>query len=201
MNVQNRLARIAGSYYLLVAIFGGFAHLARGRVYVPGDAVATYDAVRDHVDLVRLSFAADLVQAVFMLLTMLALRRLMGTADNVSARAMSAFVITFIAIISLNQVHQYAALAVATDPAYAMLTADGPAPMALLLMELQHAGYLVAQIFFGLWLWPLGTLILRSGLLPRFTAYSLRAACVAYVIDVAAQFLAPAALPTPPRSP
>ena len=34
-------------------------------------------------------------------------------------------------------------------------------------MDLQHNGYLVAQIFFGLWLFPLGLLAYRSGMFPR----------------------------------
>ena len=42
MTSPRRLARIAGLCYLVVAIFGGFAHLyVRARVYVPGDAATT----------------------------------------------------------------------------------------------------------------------------------------------------------------
>lgn len=192
--MERRLARLAGLSYLLVALFGGFAHVVRTQVYVPNDARVTLGQVVDNALLVRLSFTADLVQAVFMVLTMLALHRLMGASDRAAARTMFAFVVIFIAITCLNMVSQFGALIVATEPAYATLGPAGPAAMVLLLLNLQHAGYLIAQIFFGLWLWPLGTLILRSGLMPRVLAYLARAATIAYLVDVAAQFLAPSAV-------
>jgi len=54
---------MAGVLYLVVAIFGGFAHIVRVNVYVPGDAAATAANIVANPTLVRLSFAADLVQA------------------------------------------------------------------------------------------------------------------------------------------
>ena len=50
MTSSVRLARTAGLYYLLVAITGGFAHLVRTQVYVPGDALASTDNVVAHAD-------------------------------------------------------------------------------------------------------------------------------------------------------
>ena len=187
-----RLARTAGLYYLVVAVLGGFAHVVRTQVYVAGDAAATLQNVTEHSTLVRLSFVADLASATFMVFLVLALYRLLGDVDRPTARLMVTLVTVFVGIISLNMVSQFGALAVATDPAYAsFFGADGAAGMVLLLMELQHTGYLVAQIFFGLWLFPLGRLALRSGLFPRWIGVALMAAAVAYVVDVAFQFLAP----------
>jgi uncharacterized protein DUF4386 len=48
MTTPVRLARTAGVYYLLVAIFGGFAHVVRLQVYVPGDAGATTENLVAH---------------------------------------------------------------------------------------------------------------------------------------------------------
>jgi hypothetical protein len=89
-------------------------------------------------------------------------------------------------------VHQLAALLVATDPAYAgLFGVRGSHGLVLLLMQMQHSGFLVAQIFFGLWLFPLGLLAYRSGLFPRPLGVILMAATVAYLVDVPLQFLAP----------
>lgn len=189
-----RLARVAGLYYLAVAVCGGFAHVVRTQVYVPGDAATTLQNVQDHSSLVRLSFVADLASATLMIFLVLALSRLLGHVDRSAARLMVILVTVFVAIICLNLVSQYGALAVATDPAYASFGAGGPdgsAVLVLLLMELQHTGYLVAQIFFGLWLFPLGRLAYRSGLVPKPIGVALMVATVAYVSDVAFQFLAP----------
>ena len=63
---------------------------------------------------------------------------------------------------------QLGALLVATESSYAAtFGAETVEGLVLLLMELQHHGYLIAQIFFGLWLWPLGRLVLLSGRFPR----------------------------------
>ena len=192
MNPTVRLARTAGLYYLAVAVLGGFAHAVRTQVYVAGDAAATLQNVQDHSDLVRLSFTADLTSATFMVFLVLALSRLVGHVDRTTARLMVLLVTVFVAIICLNLVSQFGALAVATDPAYgASFGPGGTAGLVLLLMELQHTGYLVAQIFFGLWLLPLGRLVLGSGLFPRPLGFALIVAAAAYVVDVAIQVLAP----------
>ncbi len=192
MNPQVRLARISGAYYLVVAIFAGFAHIVRVNVYVPDDAVATAANVVANADLVRLSFVADLVQATFALFLVLALSRLLQHVNRDMARAMVLFVVLQVGITCLNLVHQFAALLVATESSYtSAFNADGLNALVLLLMDMQHSGFLVAQIFFGLWLFPLGWLAYRSGMFPRPLGVILMVATGAYLIDVALQFLAP----------
>jgi hypothetical protein len=191
MTTPVRLARTAGTYYLLVALFGGFAQVVRLRVYVPGDAGATTGNLVAHPDLVRFSFVADLVQATFAVFLVLALFRLLAHVDRAVARAMVVFVVLQVAITCLNMVHQIAALLVATQPAYAgVFGPRGSDGLVLLLMEMQHDGFLVAQIFFGLWLFPLGWLAYRSGMFPRPLGVVLMVATGGYLLDVVLQFLA-----------
>jgi uncharacterized protein DUF4386 len=188
-----RLARTAGLYYLVVAVLGAFAHIVRGQVFVPGDAAATVRNVVADASLVRLSFVADLAQATFLLFVALALYRLLKQVHPGLARAMVMLVAVAVAITCLNMVHQLGALVVATDPSYAeAFGAAGSDATVLLLLDMQHSGYLVAQIFFGLWLFPLGLLAYRSGSFPRPIGVVLMLATVAYLVDVALQFLAPA---------
>ena len=192
MTGQKRLARTAGVYYLVVAVFGGFAHAVRTQVYVPGDATSTADNVVAHADLVRFSFAADLVQATFAIFLVMALYRLLRHVQPSIARAMVVFVVLQVGITCLNLVHQFGALMVATRSSYSSAFGEeGTDALVLLLMELQHNGYLVAQIFFGLWLFPLGLLAYRSGMFPRALGVILMLATGAYVVDTALQFLAP----------
>jgi hypothetical protein len=190
---QKRLARTAGVLYLAVAILGGWAHgYVRATLYVPGDATATAQNVVEHASLVRYGFVADLVQATLMLFVVLALYQLLQHVSREVARAMVIFVVVSVAITCLNLVTQFGAVLVATEPTYA--SAFGPGggdALVLLLLDLQHNGYLIAQIFFGLWLFPLGLLAYRSGLFPRPIGIGLMVGSVAYVIDVPLQFLAP----------
>ena len=56
---------------------------------------------------------------------------------------------------------------------------------------MHRSGYLIAQMFFGLWLLPLGYLVLRSGWFPKVLGVLLIVGGVGYVVDLFVQFLAP----------
>jgi hypothetical protein len=188
-----RLARIAGVFYLLVAIFGGFAEgYVDPKMYVAGDAAGTAGNVVANSGLVRIGVVAHLVDAVFFLLTAIALYLLLKHVHKNAARVMVAFVALAAGMISLNAVFQFEGLQVATNASYA--TAFGTAgsqALVLLLLDIQHYGTLAAQVFFGLWLAPLGYLAYRSGLFPRLLGVVLVAAAVSYLVDVFAAFLVP----------
>ncbi len=62
----------------------------------------------------------------------------------------------------------------------------------LLLLDTQHYGILIAQIFFGLWLVPLGYLAYRSsGMFPKWLGVLLILGGVCYLVDLLAAFLVP----------
>ena len=52
----------------------------------------------------------------------------------------------------------------------------------MLFLNLHHYGFVVAEIFWGLWLFPLGLLVYRSRFLPRFLGVWLIIAGFAWVI-------------------
>ena len=186
-----RLARIAGLLYLVVAILGGFAQIVRVKVYTPGDAAATTANIVANAGLVRLSFVADLVQALVWLVMALTLHQLLCHAGRTLARAIVVFVAVSAAIALLNMVNQLGALVVATNHSYVTaLGDDGSHALVLLLMNLQHDGYLIAQLTW-LWLFALGLLGYRSGMFPTWLSMLLMLATVCYVTDAVTQFLAP----------
>ena len=187
-----RLARMAGLLYLVVAILGGFAQIVRVNVYEPGDAEATAANIVANSTVVRLSFVADLIQAMVWLVLAVTLYRLLAHAGRNIARAMVVFVAVSAAITCLNMVHQLGALLVATNSSYlTAFGADGSDALVLLLMDLQHYGYLIAQLAW-LWLFALGMLGYRSGMFPRWLSFLLMLGTVCYVVDALTQFLAPA---------
>jgi hypothetical protein len=186
-----RLARVAGVLYLVVAILGGFAQIVRVKVYAPGDASATSANIVANATWVRLSFVADLVQALVWLVMAVLLYRLLAHAGRNIARALVVFVAVSSAITCLNMVNQLGALLVATTHSYATaLGAEASHSLVLLLMDLQHYGYLIAQLTW-LWLFALGLLGYRSGMFPRWLSFLLMLGTVCYVADALTQFLAP----------
>jgi hypothetical protein len=193
VNSSKRLARIAGIFYLLVAIFGGFSEgFVDPKMYVADNAAATAANILANLGLVRLSVAAHLLDATFFVLTAMALYILLQHVNKSVARAMLVFVALAVGIISLNAVFQFEALQVATGGSY--VTAFGAAgsnTLVLLLLDIQHYGTLSAQVFFGLWLAPLGYLAYKSGLFSKVLGVALVAATVCYLVDLFAAFLVP----------
>ncbi|RFU20368.1 DUF4386 domain-containing protein [Geodermatophilus marinus] len=188
-----RLARIAGLFYLLVLVFGVFAHLVvRGELYVPGDAAATAANLAEQPTLFRLGYVADLLMATFLLLTAMALYRLLRHVHADAARAMVVFTAVGTAITFAVLSSSFAALLAATEEPYpAALGDSGSAATALLLLDTHHYGYLSAQVFFGLWLLPLGYLVYRSGMFPRWLGVLLIAGGVGFLVDTVLLFLVP----------
>jgi hypothetical protein len=54
--------------------------------------------------------------------------------------------------------------------------------LAMLFLNLHHHGFVVAEIFWGLWLFPLALLVYRPRFLPRFLGVWLSLAGVAWII-------------------
>ena len=188
-----RLARIAGVFYLLVGIFGGFAEgFVDPKLYVAGDAAATAATVVDNAGLLRMGVIAHLVDGVFFLLTAMALYLLLKQVHQNAARVMVGFVALAVGMICLNAVFQFEGLQVATNGSYAAAFGSaGSDALVMLMLDIQHYGTLAAQVFFGLWLAPLGYLAYRSGMFPKALGVVLIAAAVSYLVDVLAAFLVP----------
>lgn len=193
MTSPKRLARTAGVFYLAVAIFGGFAEgFVDPKMYVAGDAAATVGNLVANAGLVRMGVVAHLVDGVFFVLTAVALYLLLNHVHKNVARVMVLFVALAVGIKCLNAVFQFEGLRVATDSSYAAaFGAAGSNALVLLLLDIQHYGTLAAQVFFGLWLAPLGYLAYKSGLFPKTLGVVLVAATVSYLLDVLAAFLVP----------
>ena len=188
-----RLAIIAGLLYLIVGIFGGFAvGYANPSVYVAGDAATTAANIAANPGLVRAAVLADLLQATaFVFLAMVLYVMLKGVGKDI-ARAMLIIVAIATTIMCLNEVFQFSALLVAGDASYvAAFGAAGSDALVMLLMDMFHYGFLIAQIFFGLWLIPLGYLAYRSALFPRVLGVVLIVGGVSYLVDMFLAFLAP----------
>jgi hypothetical protein len=194
VQAARRLARIAGLLYLLVGIFGGFAEgFVEPKMYVAGNAAATAGNVVANAGLVRIGVVADLFdQAVFVFLA-LTLYILLKQVHQSAARAMLVLVALASGIACLNAVFEFEGLRVATGAVnLGALGTAGSNAVVLLLLDTQHYGIFIAQIFFGLWLIPLGYLAYKSsGMFPKWLGVLLIVGGVCYLVDLLAAFLVP----------
>ena len=121
-----------------------------------------------------------------------ALAVLLKDVNQHAAHAMVILVAIATTMMCLNEVFQFAALRVATDGSYvSAFGAAGAHALVLLLLDMHHYGFLMAQIFFGLWLVPLGYLAYTSEMFPKALGVALIVGGVAYLVDMLAAFLAP----------
>jgi hypothetical protein len=188
-----RLARIAGVLYLLLGIFGGFAQgFLYPKIYVAGDAAKTAGNLITNSGLVRIGVAADLFQATVWVFVALTLYRLLRHVNRSAASAMVILASIGAGITMLNAVFEFEGLRIATGAmnlaGFGGASSNG---LALLMVDAQHYGLLIASIFMGLWLVPLGYLAFMSGWFPRALGVVLIAAGACYLVDVFAAFLVP----------
>jgi hypothetical protein len=188
-----RLAQIAGVLYLIVGIFSAFAFgYVLPKIYAAGDATSTAANVLTNSGLVRLGVVADLVQATVMVFLVMTLYLLLRHVSQNAARAMVVLAVVAATIMCLNLVFEFGALLVATDTSYASaFGAAGSNALVLLLLDLHRYGFLIAQIFFGLWLVPMGYLAFKSAMFSRALSVLLVATGLTYLVDLFVTFLAP----------
>jgi Domain of unknown function (DUF4386) len=187
-----RLARIAGLLYLIVALLGGFAISVNYAIAESGNAAATADSIRASAPLFRLSLVSNLVAGTFWLLTAMALYLLLRHVHELAAAAMVIFVAVSAAGNVPNLLNQYTALAIATGDAYIPTFGKaGADALTLLFVEMQTNGTTLGAMLIGLWLVPLGYLVIRSGYFPKPLGVLLIIGCFGYLAAAFTGLLAP----------
>ena len=175
------LARGTGLLYLVVVLTGilSLAYVP-AQLIVPGDGAGTAARIAASEGLFRLGIAAGFVCYLAFLVLPFAFHRLLGDAHPTAALLMVVFAVLSVPISLYNLTHKLEVLRLVQDgrPAEQVGAAimDG--------LARYQAGLQVAQLFWGLWLFPLGFLIWRSRRLPRLLGAFLMLGCVGYLVNV-----------------
>ncbi len=162
-------------------------------MYAAGNAAATAGNVVANAGLVRLGVVSDLLDQTILVFLGLTLYLLLKHVNKSVAMAMVVLVAIGAGIVCLNTVFEFEGLRVATGAVnLAAFGTAGSNALVLLLLDTQHYGIFIAQIFFGLWLVPLGYLAYKSaGWFPKWLGVLLIVGGVCYLVDLLAQFLVP----------
>ena len=92
----------------------------------------------------------------------------------------------------VNMLLYVAPLVLLSGAAYlAVFSADQLNALAMSTFDLYTSGVMIATLFHGLWLLPLGYLVYKSGYFPRVFGVLLMFACLGLVIESFQYFLAP----------
>jgi len=195
MDQTSKNARIAGLIYVMLAIVAPVRLMyIPGELFVRGDAAATAANLVAHESLFRFGIFTDVLTGTIALFVALALYRLLKEVDQFQASLMvilGAFMVT--PIYFLNTLNDAAALMFATDAAFLAPFSEAQRDaMAMLFLRLHGFGVAVNQVFWGLWLFPMGLLIWRSGFLPKFLGALLFVNGAAYLAQATIDLLWPA---------
>src|SRR6266403_2558047 len=169
MNATKNPGRLAGLLYVLISIPGVFALIyVPSKLIVHGNATATATNIAAHETLFRLGIAAELFCQTGFIFVALALYDLLKGVNQRRASLMLGLIVVSIPIALLNELNAIAALVLVRGADFLSIFGKTQRDaLAMLLLNLHGYGFDVAAIFWGLWLFPLGLLVFRSGFIPR----------------------------------
>ncbi len=171
MSSTRNPGRVAGFLYLLLVVFAPFRLIyIPSALFVRGNATATANNIAAHELLFRLGMVSDLLCGTILIFLMLALYRLLKGVDQNHAVLMVILGGLMPAAIDFFNVLNDAAALMLVRGADFLSVFDKPQrdALAMLFLRLHHQEVVAAEIFWGLWLFPLAILVYRSRFLPRF---------------------------------
>jgi len=184
MSSTKNPGRFAGLLYVLTSIVGFFAMgYVPNKLIVHGNAAATASNIAASETLFRLGIAGELIGQAGFIFVALALYDLLKGVSRRHASLMVLLIVVSIPIAFLNELNSIAALILVRGADFlSVFEKPQREAIAMLFLDLHHYGFVVAEIFWGLWLFPLALLVYRSRFLPRFIGVWIAAAGVAWVI-------------------
>jgi hypothetical protein len=185
MSSAQRLARVAGVLYLLIAVVGAFSiAYVPSVIVVPGDAATTAANLMANRGL----FAAGTVADVVVMLSEVALSVMLfvllrAVSPTLSLIAMVSRLM-MVAVMAINLLVNVMPLVLLSEAHLVSGLAPEQLQAAALVMFRAHQyGIYVWDIFFGFHLAVLGYLIFRSGYFPRFLGVVLMAGSPGYFLE------------------
>jgi hypothetical protein len=193
MNTINRTARIAGLLYLIYILFQAFADvIGRSKIIVYGDASTTAGNIIDSAWQFRIGYMFDLFAAVLFLLTAWALYILLKPVNKNMALLFLLLNLGGVAIQCASDLFLPASQLLLSGADYTkVFQADQLQALAMSFLYQYRNGFMIAQIFYGAWLFPLGYTVFKSGFLPRILGIILMIHCFAWLMTSLQFFLFP----------
>jgi hypothetical protein len=154
-----------------------------GKVIVHGNAAATASNISAHEMLFRLGIAGAIIGQASFIFVALALYDLLKGVSRRHASLMVMLIVVSVPIAFVNELNSIAAVVLVRGADFlSVLEKPQREALVMLFIKLHGQGFVVAEMFWGLWLFPLGVLVYKSRFLPRFLGVWLGLAGIAWVI-------------------
>ncbi len=194
MESNKHTARTAGWLYLVVVVTGIYSlGYVPGKLMVPHDAAATFNKIVASETLFRSGILAGVICYTFFLVLPLVLCKLLRPVDPRVAIVMVLLAVVSVPISLVNMLNKFAVLQLISGADYIkVFDADSIHAQVMMHLKAFGSGNQIASVFWGLWLFPFGYLVFKSGFLPKILGLFLMAGCVGYLIQFAARLMYPA---------
>jgi Domain of unknown function (DUF4386) len=193
MNSPKTTARIAGLLYL-VAILTGILSMR----YIPSkiiqwdNASATFNNIKASETLFRLGILSELIGYISFLLLPFVLYRLLRTVNQTYALLMVIFAVVCVPMAFINIGNHFSILTLTSNASYLGAFEENKLQAQVLFYFDSYYNVIkIASIFWGLWLFPFGYLVFKSGFLPKILGILLMFGCFGYLINFIGDFLFP----------
>ncbi len=181
---NRRTARIAGLWYLILAIGSGYSWMYISKTFVIENATSTAENILNTEPEFITSIIFSIIGQIAFIFLALTLYRLFKSVNESRARLMLALVAISVAIMFVNIIFQTSSLILLTRTNYFTGFSDIEiADLATMFLHLNIIGVYVVDIFWGLWLFPLAFLAYKSNMFPKIIAVVLVISGVGYIID------------------
>ncbi len=190
---NKKLARIAGLLYLGVVVTGIFTLLyVPSKLIVPDNPSLTYQNIASAETLFRLGIAGGLLCYTFFLFLPLVLYKLLKPVNENYAKLMILLAVMGVPVFFLNVQNEFTVLSLMNDTKnHFGFSAHEIQSQVLLYLDQYKNGMRIVHIFSGLWLFPFGYLVFKSGFLPKISGVLLMIGCFGYLINFAGHTLIP----------
>jgi hypothetical protein len=172
MNSTSKIARTAGLLYLLYVITSVIANLFGKFVFV--EAPVTVNHIMTHAFQFRIGFVINLFSVVFFVVAAWALYVLLKPVNKNLSLLFLLFNVAGFAVWLFSSLCLFASLA-----------------LAVFFVSLYKNGTFIAQVPYGVWLFPLGYLALKSNFLPKVLGMLLIADGICQFVYVCQRFVFP----------
>ena len=189
MTSNKVLGRQAGLAYFILVICGIFSLMyVPSAIYVSGDAAATAANIKSSELLFRTGMAVEMVSYIAFMVLPLILYRIFCHVNKTASTLMVILVLVSIPITYAGIINEFSVLELIHHPDFPSAELESEV---MFYMHRYFKGHLVAQIFWALWLFPLGYMAYRSGLIPRILGIFLMLGCAGYLFDFFGRVILP----------
>ena len=182
---NKRTARLAGLLYFVVVLTGIFSLLyVPSKLIVYNNSSTTFHNIASSESLYRLGIVSSLICYTFFLFLPIVLYKLLKPVNEDYAKIMVVLAVVSVPISFINIQNKFAVLSLVNGSNHLnSFSAIQLQSQVLFYLKQYDYGILIVSIFWGLWLFPFGYLIFRSGFIPKILGLLLMLGCFGYILN------------------